>query len=156
MVLTGSTGANAGWLGHTCPTHDPAPGSVVGRLSETGRLGLASHRSTWGGARRPPSVRCPPGPWRRTRRPEEPSARTPARLAGGGPPMAGHDCQSVIVVGGETTKSGEPQQRPGAHRSKCPKKPHHSLGNYPGESRSVPLEAYVFENWVSEIVRKVL
>ena len=34
---------------------------------------------------------------RRTRRPEEPSARTLAEPAGGGPPMAGHVCRSVRV-----------------------------------------------------------
>lgn len=51
-------------------SRDPATGPVEERLGQTGRLGLASC-----GPARLEDQRVP---WRRTRRPEEPSARTPA------------------------------------------------------------------------------
>ncbi|GLD55516.1 uncharacterized protein AKAME5_002856200 [Lates japonicus] len=95
-----------GGVGYAGITRDTAPGSVVGRLRQTGRLGLATDRSNPGevrGAGGPPGMggtpasrhaTDPPGTWRPARKPEEPSARTPAtRPAGGGPPMASHGCQ---------------------------------------------------------------
>ena len=60
--------------------YDPATGSVGGRLGQTGRLGLAAERSAGLREARSETLRVwPYRPWRRTRRPEEPSARTPAR-----------------------------------------------------------------------------
>ena len=78
----------------------PAAGSVVGRLGQTGRLGLAAYRGRPG--------RCAPG-LRSSGRVGLPALEanpqaggtvrpnTSSGLAGGGPPMAGHVCRSVSV-----------------------------------------------------------
>ena len=79
---------------------NPATGSVVGLLGRTGRLGLATERSAPGGCAEGglPPRSGPPGPVEAN--PQAGGTVRPdasARLAGGGPPMAGHVCQSVGV-----------------------------------------------------------
>ena len=76
-------GLPSGWT-TAPPRGTPRRGSVVGRLGQTGRLGLAACGSARPGRGRlgsqPPRTGKPnrDGPGRRTRGPEEPSARTPA------------------------------------------------------------------------------
>ena len=74
-----------------------ASGSVVGPLGETGRLGLAADTVGLGrgGGRPPPRHRAPEA------NPQAGGTVRPnagSRPAGGGPPMAGHGCQSISVV----------------------------------------------------------
>ena len=75
----GSAGANP----------SPAAGSVVGRLGETGRLGLATKGSAGEDREALPAIEANPQAGGTVR------PNTSARLAGGGPPMAGHVCRSV-------------------------------------------------------------
>ena len=76
---------------------------------------------------------------------------TSARLAGGGPPMAGHVCQSVSGKKSEE----EPAFGPGCSQTGCPGRPPRGSGTCPDVARGRCLEACVFKNWVSEIVRRV-
>ena len=84
------------WGGRTA---DPAAGSVIGHLGQTGLLGHAANRSAGGEragrAERPggvlPAIEANPRSGGTVR------PNTGAGPAGGGPPMAGHECQSVRV-----------------------------------------------------------
>ena len=113
-VLAASAAARAGRVlpPHWAGTRDPAAGCVVGPLGQTGRLGLATYRSApsgeGGGGRLGRSAVVARRPGRRTRRAGGTvRPNTGARPAGGGPPMAGHGCQSV-GLGGGGQKPGEP------------------------------------------------
>lgn len=72
---------------------------------------------------------------------------TGTRPAGGGPPMAGHVCESVS---GSATR-----QRRDRRCEKRPFRVCRGRAGRPEAPRRVPLEACVFENWVSEIVQAV-
>ena len=74
---------------------------------------------------------------------------TSARLAGGGPPMAGHVCQSVGGVDGK-----EPACGPGCDAVGSPDGAPRAWGTSPEVGRGRRLEAYVLENWVSDFVRR--
>ena len=110
--VSGGTAACAGRESRILDPRTHATGSVVGPLGQTGRLGLATERAA-------------PGRWTRYKVPTpEPSRaieanpqaggtvhpNTSTRLAGRGPPMAGHVCKSV---GGECLSQKQPQQGPG-------------------------------------------
>ena len=96
----GSPDARAVWVRQN-RTAARGRGSVVGRLGQTGLLGLATHRPARE-ERRDTPLRGPSRPLRRTRscggthRPN-----TGTRPAGGGPPKAGHGFQSVRGRRGE-------------------------------------------------------
>ena len=147
-------------------TPDPATGSVGGLLGQTGRLGLATERSAREERGRKSPLRHPPR-WALPAIEANPQAggtahpNTGTRPAGGGPPMAGHVCQSVSVscrssarscrtktrrepqFGRDDTGLGNPNSTPRGS----------ATGAEVARGRS--LEAYVFKNWVSEIVQMV-
>ena len=95
------------------PRGTPRRGSVVGRLGQTGRLGLAAC-----GSARPGGGKTQPGLAGGEANPRAGGTVRPnagAGPAGGGPPMAGHVCQSVGAVGlasVQRTAVGEGGRRP--------------------------------------------
>ncbi len=80
-------------------TGDPAAGSVGGQLGQTGRLGLATNRAAREERREAgaPLRRALPAMEANPQAGGTVRPNTSAGLAGGGPPMAGHGCQSVGV-----------------------------------------------------------
>ena len=94
---------------------------------------------------------------------------TSARLAGRGPPMAGHVCQSVCAYclfhtppRGKCDKEcfklkrkGKPQFGPGNTWLGAPDRPHRGSDTILRSVGGVCLEVQVSENWVSDFVRRV-
>ena len=74
--------------------------------------------------------------------------------------MAGHVCRSISVVCGSSARSWpksrrEPQFGPGNRCLGTPDRAPRGSATSPEVGRGRCLEAYVFENWVSEIVQMV-
>ncbi|GLD70655.1 uncharacterized protein AKAME5_002197300 [Lates japonicus] len=149
-----------GGVGYAGITRDTAPGSVVGRLRQTGRLGLATDRSNPGEVR---GAGGPPGAWgapllAATQRTHRGHGGRPASRRNRPPEhrQRGRPAGALRWRATDANRSGREPQFGGDNRATGGRSELHSgRATIPGHARGSALEACVSENWVSEIVRKL-